>query len=291
MVPVLALLMLGSMTAGQLATPKPQPEEHADARLVSDGSGAAPRTLSALPVVPRGKSTVIGGVIHNVDPVRDQLTLKIYGAKPMKILFDERTQVFRDGNKVSLRDIHIDDRAAIETVLDGTKIFAISVHMLSKAPLGECQGQILSYNPSTAELVLSDSLSSKSINLRIPSGTAIVPAGQSAHSSSVSDASVLVKGTLISVKFESDMKGQGIAREIDVLATPGSPFDFTGTISHIDMHSGILAVTTSNADSSYKISFDRARFPQTRDLHDGSNVNITAVFDGTHYVATKIEVE
>ena len=36
--------------------------------------------LSSLPPIPKGKSTVMGGVIHDVDPVRDQFTLKVFGA-------------------------------------------------------------------------------------------------------------------------------------------------------------------------------------------------------------------
>ncbi|MBV8437698.1 MAG: hypothetical protein JOY95_09330 [Silvibacterium sp.] len=288
--PVLALLIFGSVTIGQVSSSGSQLGPPANTRLSADASRAVPATLSALPPVPRGKSTVIGGVIHNVDPIRDQLTLNVYGAKPIKILFDERTQVFRDGARVSLRDLRSNDRAAVETVLDGTKIFALSVHMLSKAPLGECQGQILSYNSSNGELSVNDLLSSKAINLRLPAGTAIVVAGQRSPSGTTGS-SALAKGTLISVKFESDTKGQGIAREIRVLATPGSPFDFSGTITHIDLHSGILAVMPSNADGSYKISFDPAQFPLSMDLHEGSSVRITAVFDGTRYVASKINAE
>ncbi|MBV8672837.1 MAG: hypothetical protein JOZ33_05340 [Acidobacteriaceae bacterium] len=289
--PVLAVLMLRIVTSGHVPLAELRSVQSTDSRFTAKASSAPSESLSALPALPRGKSTVIGGVIHAVDPVRDQLTLNVYGAKPIKILFDERTQVFRDGTRMSLRDIRPDDRAAVETVLDGTKIFALSVHMLSKAPLGECQGQILSYSPSTGELEISDSLSTQPIHLRVPAGTSIVSVGQSASSAGNPGVSSLVKGTLISVKFESDTKGRGITRQIVILATPGSPFDFTGTITHLDLHSGILAVMTSNADSSYKISFDPARFPTIRELREGTTVKITAVFDGTHYVANKIEAE
>jgi hypothetical protein len=92
------------------------------------------------------KSTVIGGAIQNIDPVRDQFTLKVFGGKPMKILFDERTQVYRDGKKTPLRELRPDDHASVETVLDGTKVFALSVHMLSQLPEGERQGQVIDYN-------------------------------------------------------------------------------------------------------------------------------------------------
>ncbi len=57
--------------------------------------------VSALPAPPAGKPTVIGGIIRSVDPVRDQMSLRVFGGKPMKMLFDVRTQVFRDGKRVS----------------------------------------------------------------------------------------------------------------------------------------------------------------------------------------------
>ena len=91
-------------------------------------------------------------MIRTVDPVRDQLILSVYGTKPMKILYDERTQVYRDGVKTSLSDLRAKDHASVQTVLDGTKIFAVSIHMLSQAPQGECQGQVLSYDAGTGHI-------------------------------------------------------------------------------------------------------------------------------------------
>jgi hypothetical protein len=80
--------------SGQVAGPQ--------AELKSD---SAPSDFPSLPPAPQGKSTILGGAIKSVDPVRDQLTLKIYGQRPTKILFDERTQVYRDGKPVSLHDL------------------------------------------------------------------------------------------------------------------------------------------------------------------------------------------
>src|SRR5579863_5146641 len=55
---------------------------------------ASPVNLApALPPVPTGKATVIGGSIRNVDRLRDELTLNIYGGHPMRVFFDERTQI------------------------------------------------------------------------------------------------------------------------------------------------------------------------------------------------------
>src|SRR5437763_16473578 len=83
-----------------------------------------------VPGLPKGTSTILGGAIHAVDPVRDQLVLNVYGEKPMKILYDERTQVFRDGKEIPLRDLGPANHASVQTTLDGPHIFAISVHIL-----------------------------------------------------------------------------------------------------------------------------------------------------------------
>jgi hypothetical protein len=70
--------------------PPPAPNAAASAVDGADlgTTSSAASFLPPLPKTPLGKTTVIGGMIRNVDPVRDQLTLGIYGGgKPIKILF------------------------------------------------------------------------------------------------------------------------------------------------------------------------------------------------------------
>ncbi|MEO6829872.1 MAG: hypothetical protein ABI164_08660 [Acidobacteriaceae bacterium] len=282
----LAVVMLSSVAASQLlfadvksqqkATPSVSNLRHAD--------GVLPK----LPSAPTGNSTVIGGSILRVDPVRDQLMLKVFGGHSMKIFFDARTQFYRDGVRTSLRNLHSEDHASIETVLDGTNIFARSIHILSKSPEGECRGQVLQYDPGTRVLTVSTALSHESISMTVPSGTPISHVGQAAHLSAVSDPSALPKGTLVSVKFTSGHNGKGVARQIAVLATPGSKFVFSGNILFLDLHSGLLVLTDPHDNNNYKISFDPDRFPMSRDLRQGMHARVTAEFDGTRYVATAL---
>jgi hypothetical protein len=283
---LLALFVLGAMASSQLATASVPPQQDETTRAASAAEGS-PTDLLAMP---RGKSTVIGGTISSVDPIMDQLTLKVFGGgRPMKILFDERTQVYRDGVKTSLRDLRANDHASVETMLDGTTVFARTIHMLSRSPEGECQGQVVSYEPGTGELTVSESLSPESIKLRVPAGTTIVRQGQAASGQGTSGVSDLVKGTLISATFSSDNKGQGIANRIAILATPGSEVSFTGSVSFLDLRSNQFVVVDN--DQSYKIVFDPAAFPSTRNLHEGTNVKVTAEFDGSHYAARAITIE
>ena len=240
--------------------------------------------LPDLPAMPRGKSTVIGGAIREVDGVRDQLTLNIFGGHSMKVLFDERTQVYRDGQKASLRDLRAGDHVSVETMLDGTTVFARSIHMLSHLPEGECQGQVLSYDRGNGELLVRDSLSPEPIKLHVSSATTIVRQGQESSSGE------LREGALISIHFQADSTGKNVASNIAVLATPGSAFVFSGNVVFLDLHTGMLALVDPRDDKHYEISFDPARLRLGRDVHEGTAVTVTANFDGARYSASAVTV-
>lgn len=281
----LAILMLGAAASAQ------QPAADTTQHQPAQSAAGVERSQGDLLALPQGKSTVIGGMISSVDPVTDQLTLQVFGGRRMKILFDERTEVYRDGAKTSLRDLHANDRASVETMLDGTTVFARSIHMLSRSPEGECQGQVLSYDQGSGVLTLSESLSRDSIQLHVPAATAIVREGQTASASGHAGLSDLVKGTLISATFASDNKGQGVTSRIAILAIPGETITFSGNVSFLDLHANQFVVANAGNDQSYKISFDPAAFPETRNLREGTGVKVTAEFDGSHYVARAIAIQ
>ena len=157
--------------AGQVTT------QGAAAQPAAAPQNAPPGPIPSAAAYSPGKSTVIGGAIQNVDPVRDQFTLKVFGGKPMKILFDERTQIYRDGKRAPLRDLRPDDHASVETVLDGTKVFALSVHVLSQLPEGDRQGQVMDYNSEARELTVSDIMGQGPLKLRVPIDTPILHVG------------------------------------------------------------------------------------------------------------------
>lgn len=284
---LLAIIVFGGVAIGALSVARAQqvPAMQADQTTDSTSTG-----LPALPPPPLGKTTVIGGEIHSVDAVRDQFTLDVFGSRPMKMLFDARTQLYRDGKKIAPGDLHPGDRASVETVLDGTNIFAVGIHMLSRSPEGECQGQVVQYNPGTRELTVSGALSREPIKLLVPAGTLVVRQGQGAASSASTGLSDLVTGSVVSVKFESDNQGRGIARQIAVLATPGSTFVFSGKVSFLDLDSGLVVLIDPRDGKSYQVSFDPAHFPSSRNLHQGDHVTVTARFDGSRYVASAIGV-
>jgi hypothetical protein len=283
---LLAIAALGSVTIAHFvfADTKPQQPGVAPSDAMTE---AASTGLPTLPPVPQGNATVMGGEIHNVDPVRDQFTLEVPGGRPIKLLFDARTQLYRDGVKIAPGNLSSGDRASVETVLDGTNVFALSIHMLSHPPEGECQGQLLSYDPRSRELTISSALSHEPIKLLVPPGTPTIREGQ-ANLSSAPGSTDFVTGTLVSVKFESNNQGRGVASQIAILATPGSSFVFSGNIASLDLHTGLLVLVDPSNDKSYQVSFDPARTPSSRDLHPGEHVTVTATFSGARYVASAI---
>jgi len=246
--------------------------------------------LRTLPATPKGKSTVVGGDIRSVDPVSDQITLKVFGQRPMKILFDERTQIFRDGSRIRVRDLAPSDHASVQTTLDGTAVYALSIHLLSQSPEGEFQGRVQSYNPDTGELLVGSAVLRDPIKLLVPVNTPVERVGQSAFTQVHSESSDLVRGALISVRFQVDGQRRCVANRISVLATPGSGFAFVGNLSALDMHAGTLTLVDPVDQQTYQIAFNSATLPETQHLHTGDHVIVTAHFDGGRYVASAVTI-
>jgi hypothetical protein len=292
MVRSLALVLAGSLgvltcpsmsTAQATADPVTTPQSPDRADTVT-----APR--QSLPAPPPGRSTILGGEIQKVDPVRDALTLKVFGEKPMKILFDERTQVFRNGKKIPLHDLRSADHASIQTVLDGTDVFAISIHMLSEAPQGDYQGRVLSYDLGTEQLTISSSISRDPVRVTVPGNTPVVRVGQPAFTGARRGLGDLVPGALVTVQFSSE-KGKGIASQIVVLAVPGTQFVFVGNITVLDTHSGILVLLDPRDNKTYQITFSGDRLADAQKLQIGQHIIVTASFDGSHYVARAVTID
>ncbi|MGA7521399.1 MAG: hypothetical protein WBW84_02900 [Acidobacteriaceae bacterium] len=300
----LLLVLVSALASGSscLAASSPGPDRPNVSPAASPAANAAPSPntttsdatlpsyLPPLPAAPQGRSTVIGGVIRDVDPLQDQISLKVYGGHPMNILFDERTKFYRDGVEAPLSDLHPEEHASVETVLDDGNIFALSVHMLTHAPEGNCQGQVLGFDPRDGDLTVRNTLSGLPIHLRIPANTPIERVGQESISSSSPGASDLMHGALLSIQFHADNQGGGVANHIAVLATPGAVFQFAGDVTYFDMHASEMAIRDSQDQKNYTIDFDPARFPQTSQLHVGSHVVTSATFNGRHYVANTLSI-
>jgi hypothetical protein len=146
----------------------------------------------------------------------------------------------------------------------------------------------LSFNPDTRQLLISSALSPQAIAILVPASAPITREGQSTFTSDHSGLADLVAGALVSVSFSPAQKGPATASSISVLAVPGSRFVLAGTISFLDLESGLLDLVDPRNEKSYRIYFDSNHLPVSRKLHTGDNVRISATYQAPHYVADEI---
>jgi hypothetical protein len=241
--------------------------------------------LPDLPKLPNEKASLIGGTIGRLDRVRDQMTVHVFGGGKMKIAFDPRSHIFHDGAEATLADLRQGDRVYVETILDGSTVFARTIRVKSTGAAGESQGIITGYRADKGELQLRDALSPHTITISVNSQTRIVEGDHNVSSTKLSP------GTLVAVKFGPRKDGGQVAREVSVLATPGASFTFAGQVTAIDLRLGLLVLTSSTDHKTYEIYLDPAAPGVDDNLRPSANVTVLARFQDNRYVARSISVD
>jgi hypothetical protein len=279
---VAGVLFMVQLAMGQ-AVLSPVAQESVKPAAPAEAVVPANSLLPDLPSLPRGKATLVGGSISRLDRVRDQVTVRVFGGPNMKVLFDERTRVYRDGAHASQRDLETGQKVYVETVLDGSKIFARTIHLVTQSSVGESQGQVIDYDAATGDLLLRDELSPEPVKLHVSSSTVISREGQQG-------AANLVEGALVTVKFQPGSAGRREVSQISILATPGTAFTFVGQVTALDVHAGLMVMVDPRDQKRYEISFDPDRIEIPAALREGSQVTVSAGFDGNRYVASTLAV-
>lgn len=251
----------------------------------SDNAEVALDPASLLPDLPSlgpARATLVGGIVERLDRVQDRLTLKVFGGGKMKVVFDPRTRIYRDGVPASAADLRPGDRVYVDTILDGSTIFARNIRLKSTAPTGESQGVVVSYR--RGELTMRDQLSPRSVTVRLSQSTRIIKGDKT---TSVNE---LVPGTLVAVKFGAQQDGRGLAQEVAVLAVPGSSFTFAGEVINLDLRTGLLVINSSTDRKTYDIYLNQGAGTVDDNLRQGAQVSVIARFDGDRYVARNVTV-
>jgi len=240
--------------------------------------------LPNIPAVPKGKATLVGGTISSLDRLRDLVVIKPFGGHDMKVLFDGRTQIWRDGAKASSLDLKIGEKAYVDTVLDGTTIFAKNIRVVSKGAFGESRGQIVEFDRSRSEVTLNDNLAANLFKVKIGPGTKIINGGKETSTNA------LLTGTLVAVEFTPTADGIASAQQISVLAQPGTSFTFFGKVMYLDMHKGQIAIVDPRDKKNYDVYFNPSTVHINGDLQLDSEVTVNAGFDGSRYSTNAIMV-
>ena len=249
-----------SVTAGQVVSPPGAPPDE-------QRPGKSPEDYDPLldpPPLPHSTITLVGGTLTSVDEIQNRITVKPFGGKQrLHMNFDVRTHIFRNGVATTERDLKLGDRVYLDTMLDGSKVFAKSIWIRSAAGSGNGRGQILRYDPRTNTLTLRDEVSA------------------------VAD---LKSGSLAAVTFDPQQGRSGVVREISILAEPGSVFTFMGRITFIDLSQKLIVIANQRDDKDYDIYFDSIPATVLQGLREGSQASIAAIFNGSRYVAQKVDI-
>jgi hypothetical protein len=251
-----------------------------DAEIVADPASLVPD----LPPVPRAKAALIGGTVERLDRVRDQVTVRVFGGGRMKILFDPRTRVYRGKEEATIADLHEGERVYLDTILDGDAVFARSIRLKTVQAVGESQGVVLKYRSDRDELTIRDAISPIPVRVRLSSSTRFLQGDRAVAASTLSE------GCLVSVKFGSEGNGHDIAREISILALPGTRYTFAGQVVHLDLRTGLLVINSSTDHKTYEVYLDPTVSPD-ENLHVGSGVTVVTNFEGSRYVARGLTID
>ncbi len=239
--------------------------------------------LLDVPPPPKGKATLVGGLVGKIDPIRNRITVEPFGGgDKMKVFFDERTHIYRDGTETTQANIHKGDRVYVDTLLDGPRVFAKNIRVVTQLLPADASGQIMAYDRRSGAMTVHDQLSAGPVSFTVGPQTVVTKEDHS--SGSVAD---LREGALISVKFSPGTRHRGTAQQIAVLATPGTTFTFAGKVTHLDLRTGVIAVDNMSDHQTYDISFDPKNKLQD-DITIGSQVQVTATFTGRGYKAQTI---
>jgi Domain of unknown function (DUF5666) len=241
-----------------------------------------------LPALSPKNTALVGGTITKLDRVRDELTVAIFGGGKMNVAFDTRTHIFQDGAAASASDLRPGARVYVDTILTNSTIFARNIRLKTSAAAGTSQGVVMSYNREKGELIVRDALSPEPLKLRVTPQTRLI---DSAHAASVA-ASELAPGTLVTINFGTQQQKdtRDVASEISILAVPGASFTFAGHITGLDLHAGLLVLTSATDGKTYDIYLDQATVAVDDGLHLAADVTVLTRFDGTRYVASSVTV-
>lgn len=235
-----------------------------------------------LPPLPHHNATLIGGTLERLDRVRDEATVRVFGGGHMTLLFDPRTHVYRGQKEVNITDLKQGERIYVDTILDGDKIFAKNIRLHPAAASGQSQGIVL--KSGSDALQLRDGLSPSAVTIRLSPSTRFLRNGH------VVPASTLAPGSLISIEFDAQGNGHDVARQVSILALPGTRYTFVGQVTHLDLRTGLLVLNSSIDHKTYEIYLDQQTTPDDN-LHPGANVTITANFENARYVAHNVTVD
>jgi len=280
---LLMIVALGGLLAAAQTQPSDQtsnsqpPKPQADAAAHEDHD-----PLLDPPPLPHGKVSLLGGTITKLDMVRDRMTVKAFAGHNVPLTFDTRTKFFLNEVPVSQREVKPGQRIYVDTMLNGDKVFAKSIWIQTEAATGNGRGQVLGFDSGENVLTVRDEVSSQPMKFRVTPET-VLRSGKDTR-----PVTAIKPGSLVTLTFGPQQGKYGTVKEISLTAEPGQEFSFFGTITFIDLSRRMIAIANRNDQKTYDISLGPVPSGVVRTLHEGSQVGVSAVFDGKQYVAREL---
>src|ERR1700733_2982981 len=242
----------------------------------------APTTVPDIipPELPGGKVGLVRGVLKKLDPIHDQLLIKVFGDGVVRINFDPRTQLLPANASTHLTSLPTGSVLAVDTVIDRGKLFARTVRTVS-SDAAELTGQIVPYDPTRSRLLIHDPMSPQSVSLQVNASTVVVNRGQPAS------AQTLSAGMLVQVWFSPAQKA---ASRIEILAERGNSFTFQGRVVSVDLRTHSVAVSNDTDQNVHEIAIGSLDHASLGLLREGADVTIQAEFDGDRYNARTVSL-
>jgi hypothetical protein len=233
------------------------------------------------PPLPHNPVTLVGGTVTSLDEVMNRLLVHPFGSnQKMEVRFDTRTKFYQDGKPISYRVIKQGQRVYLDTMLNGSQVFAKSIWIQSTAESGTGRGQILDFDARLGRLTLRDELSNQPVRMNLTSATVIRKGNQLATPAD------LREGSLVSLTFGPQQQ----LKEITLLAAPGNTFTFAGRVTYLDLSLKLIGIDNRSDRTRYDISLGAIPVSILRQLHEGQDLTVSAVFDGSKYDARRIDV-
>jgi hypothetical protein len=279
-----SILLVSGLVSGwapaQVATPAP-PADNTQPRTASPDS---PRPI---PRKAEEKVGLVRGVLKHLDPIHDQMVVRAFGGRDVKIAFDPRTQLM-PGNATTASSKNTDWSAiptgsvvSVDTVVESGKLFAVTVRTGGPSTAAEMNGQVLRYDVTKSRLILRDPLSPESVSFRVTADTTVVNRGQASSPQALSE------GTLVHLWFTPE---RNTVTKVEVLAERGNSFTFQGRIVAVDLRSRVVALSNDTDQAVHELSIASLDNSTLNLLREGTDVSIQAEFDGQRYVARTVSI-
>lgn len=237
--------------------------------------------LLDLPPLQHNRVTLIGGVVVSLDEVMNHMVFQPFGTKQkLQVHFDTRTHFYLDGKPITEREVKQGQRVYLDSMLNGDRVFAKTIWIRSSAESGVGRGQIMDFDTSRRIVTVRDELSNQPIRLQITPTTVVRKGNQPGSESD------LVQGALVGIEFGAQKE----LRAITVLATPGSTFAFAGRVTYVDLSQKLIAIDNRSDGKKYDVSMEAIAPSVLRQVHEGQDVSVSAVFDGDRYSARSLDL-